>query len=292
MKTPSALQIGDDVKLNFFAFGKIENCKIATVHFTEDKVRYDVLVPFLEHCEVSDGEIPRQVEYTLIKDVDSVCVAPMFEVEQNEEPYKTISEQEIKDYLSKPNTTMEVTKCETRTTWICMIGGHKYVRTLIDWNTDKDLSVSWHLSEDQKEGEAYLTEEYLEELFWLDKSNWKVWKEDVSQNENARPEATSENEGLEKSRLIITSPANHTLSEIFEQLKFGRPVEGQEYLDKCIAELSNPLETTYGDKQCYILTDRDNSGKIFVTLNSDLSKELSKTGNYLVELGTFVQKRP
>ena len=36
----------------------------------------------------------------------------------------------------------------------------------------------------------------------------------------------------------LTRPAAHTLQELFEELKFGRPTAGQEYLDKCIAELN------------------------------------------------------
>jgi beta-xylosidase len=36
----------------------------------------------------------------------------------------------------------------------------------------------------------------------------------------------------------LTNPAEHTLQELFAELKFGRPAASQEYLDKCIAELN------------------------------------------------------
>jgi hypothetical protein len=36
----------------------------------------------------------------------------------------------------------------------------------------------------------------------------------------------------------LTNPAEHTLQELFAELKFGRPSASQEYLDKCIAELN------------------------------------------------------
>ena len=36
----------------------------------------------------------------------------------------------------------------------------------------------------------------------------------------------------------LTKPAEHTLQELFAELKFGRPSASQNYLDKCIAELN------------------------------------------------------
>ncbi len=36
----------------------------------------------------------------------------------------------------------------------------------------------------------------------------------------------------------LSNPAEHTLQELFAELKFGRPSASQEYLDKCIAELN------------------------------------------------------
>ena len=36
----------------------------------------------------------------------------------------------------------------------------------------------------------------------------------------------------------LTNPSEHTLQELFAELKFGRPSASQEYLDKCIAELN------------------------------------------------------
>jgi len=36
----------------------------------------------------------------------------------------------------------------------------------------------------------------------------------------------------------LTNPAEHTLQELFAELKFGRPSASQNYLDKCIAELN------------------------------------------------------
>ncbi len=36
----------------------------------------------------------------------------------------------------------------------------------------------------------------------------------------------------------LTNPSEHTLQELFAELKFGRPSASQDYLDKCIAELN------------------------------------------------------
>lgn len=36
----------------------------------------------------------------------------------------------------------------------------------------------------------------------------------------------------------LTNPSEHTLQELFAELKFGRPSASQKYLDKCIAELN------------------------------------------------------
>ena len=74
MKTPSTLQIGDDAILNFFEAGEINHCKIKAVHFTIDKVAYDVEIPVTKEVE---GEIG----VTIIKDVDSTFISPMFEKE-------------------------------------------------------------------------------------------------------------------------------------------------------------------------------------------------------------------
>ena len=43
--------------------------------------------------------------------------------------------------------------------------------------------------------------------------------------------------GIEHSN-PLTNPSEHTLQELFAELKFGRPSANQEYLDKCIAELN------------------------------------------------------
>jgi len=60
---------------------------------------------------------------------------------------------------------VEIKQIETRAQWICQIKGHSYVRTEIYWVDNRDNSISWHLNEDQKENEIYLSEEKLEELF-------------------------------------------------------------------------------------------------------------------------------
>jgi len=40
-------------------------------------------------------------------------------------------------------------------------------------------------------------------------------------------------------RCILSEPVKHSLIDIFKELKFGRVVEDQRYLQKCIEELSN-----------------------------------------------------
>lgn len=41
---------------------------------------------------------------------------------------------------------------------------------------------------------------------------------------------------------VLSEPANHTLIECFEELKFGRPVISQNYLQECIDYLKSKLE--------------------------------------------------
>jgi hypothetical protein len=116
---------------------------IESVKFTrEGKVRYDIA------CAIRDTK-SKDMDYTIIRDVDST-------------------------FVSEPETVME--KCETRTKWICQIEGHPYVRTLIDWNDERPMDITWHRNFDQKEGESYLTEKELEEYF--QKWNVKPIKED------------------------------------------------------------------------------------------------------------------
>lgn len=42
---------------------------------------------------------------------------------------------------------------------------------------------------------------------------------------------------LKPGERILDAPVKYTLIEIFKELKFGRPVASQKYLDKCIKEL-------------------------------------------------------
>jgi len=63
---------------------------------------------------------------------------------------------------------MSIKKLEDRRQWLCELKGHSYVKTEIDWHCENDrpISISWHLNEDQVEGETYLEDSELEELFW------------------------------------------------------------------------------------------------------------------------------
>ena len=57
----SKYNIGDIVSLNFFAAGRLRNCKVLAVQFTQSAVSYDVLV------NTGEGD-------TVIRDVDSAMV--------------------------------------------------------------------------------------------------------------------------------------------------------------------------------------------------------------------------
>lgn len=46
-------------------------------------------------------------------------------------------------------------------------------------------------------------------------------------------------EGIPHDSLILQKPVEHSLYEIFQQLKFGRPTESQLFLQKCIDMLDN-----------------------------------------------------
>lgn len=67
MKTPSNVQVGEKVNLNFFVIPKIEECEIYGINFTEGKVRYDILVPIVKNEKIVS-------DYTLIENVDSICI--------------------------------------------------------------------------------------------------------------------------------------------------------------------------------------------------------------------------
>jgi len=60
---PSRFQIGDSVELEFYGNGRIKNCKVIKVHFTESKVLYDVSV---NH--------PAEDNYTRLYNIDSVFI--------------------------------------------------------------------------------------------------------------------------------------------------------------------------------------------------------------------------
>lgn len=72
-KLPSAFQINDLVTLDFNESGKIKNCRVFRVHFTESKVHYDIWVPLVKMGEC-DGSL-----ITLIENVDSICVTKNIE---------------------------------------------------------------------------------------------------------------------------------------------------------------------------------------------------------------------
>ena len=60
---------------------------------------------------------------------------------------------------------MKIKKLETRQQWLCVVDEIQYVRTEIHWNNEIQDDVTWHLNKDCVQGEIYLNEEELEELF-------------------------------------------------------------------------------------------------------------------------------
>ena len=61
---------------------------------------------------------------------------------------------------------MKIRKLETRQPWLCEVDGTTYVRTEIQWTHGRPNDITWHLNEDQVEGEVCFTDEQLEKLFW------------------------------------------------------------------------------------------------------------------------------
>jgi len=108
---------------------------------------------------------------------------------------------------------MKIKNGETRTTYLCEVEGHSYVRTLIVWNDNRPNSISWHLNEDTQDGQTYLDDWKLEQLFLLGK-----------------------------------------------ELK----------------------------SECYVLTDRGESGKIFVTFDPVCSIEIQEEGNFLMQIAEYI----
>lgn len=68
---PSLFKFKETVDLDFFDSGKIKNCKIKAIRFTEGKVKYDVEVLIF-----NEGKRNKDLKemWTCIKNVDSVCV--------------------------------------------------------------------------------------------------------------------------------------------------------------------------------------------------------------------------
>jgi hypothetical protein len=77
---PSRYKIGEEVGINFNMSGKIKKgCFVRAVHFTDSKVRYDVDIPFIEENSpikehAVDKSIKTTVSFTLLEQVDSICV--------------------------------------------------------------------------------------------------------------------------------------------------------------------------------------------------------------------------
>jgi len=96
--------------------------------------------------------------------------------------------------------------------------------TQMSYNRDRALGA---------EKDAYnicilYVENMLEKLETL-KTNNKMKTEMKTKNEMKK--------GMEHKN-PLTNPAEHTLQELFAELKFGRPSASQDYLDKCIAEIN------------------------------------------------------
>lgn len=198
---------------------------------------------------------------------------------------------------------MKIKKCETRTQFICEIEGHSYVRTLINWNGDRPQTISWHLNEDHKIGEIYLTEEKLEELFnkrvvvyincqdIYDELGVYRYTIDIKQfvdcakvkdvienlfltshtnlNQQINKNVSCENKTKER---ILDKPANYSLSEIFKELKFGRPAENQRFLDSCI----EMLEKEHDRDAEYSCKENENIEPTYILHRRNLEEHLKK----------------
>jgi len=109
--------------------------------------------------ERKKNEIPVCLEYWLYlpepKDGEI-----LYKLRGNENWGSLINIKDPKYYCIKQN--------ETKTQWVCEMEGNSYVRTLIEWNdVNRKDTITWHLNKDQVEGETYLSEVRLEELFRL-----------------------------------------------------------------------------------------------------------------------------
>ena len=76
---------------------------------------------------------------------------------------------------------MNIIKLEKRQQWLCVVDGHSYVRTEIEWNDGRPITVTWHLNEDGTADYEQLTDEQLENLFW--ENNVKPYNPDLSTEE-------------------------------------------------------------------------------------------------------------
>ena len=76
-RLPSRFQNGDQVTLNFYDAGKIINCEVIKVHFTESKVLYDVIVqiPTYEYKGTPQQKVATPI-HTRLYNIDSCFVEP------------------------------------------------------------------------------------------------------------------------------------------------------------------------------------------------------------------------
>ena len=88
-------------------------------------------------------------------------------------------------FVKAQNVMKIIAQLPTETKWLCEINGNFYIRIRIRLNNGGD-SLFWYLNGDQKEGEIYLSQEKLEELFWKDESNWKLYEETIEQSSSLK----------------------------------------------------------------------------------------------------------
>jgi uncharacterized Fe-S cluster-containing radical SAM superfamily enzyme len=78
---PSRFQLGDKVKLNFFAAGEVTRGEVVKIHFTDRKVLYDVEI-VISTLDEADKPDEQMIDYlpdistTRLYNIDSVFVIP------------------------------------------------------------------------------------------------------------------------------------------------------------------------------------------------------------------------
>jgi len=243
---PSRYAIDEMVNLNFFNGNKIEHCLVKAVKFTKSKVRYDLHVPV---SSPSDPNAEMDVDYTTVYDIDSVCVEDFCQIEQvfetdsmvkcigGDYPPALNKEGKVIAFNKPTNSYMIWFTDKIHDVIVCNFPkipkGHgrwcefQELEPVCDEGTLRPLEADecYVLTSTGTDGKIIVTTE------WSQANDFKLSGNYLTQIGKFPSKKSIGQQRAERYREIMNSPSKFNLSEIFEQLKSGRPAANQDYLD-------------------------------------------------------------